>query len=130
MGQHFEQHHLRLLDDTEEVEIETARSDTQKLQRATIWVVVVGPDVYVRSVNGDQAHWYQQLIDESAATIYANDQPIPIHAVPVPDALIRTQVNEAYQRKYALYPQDVAWIVAPEVQRTTLRLEPKLDSHA
>ena len=130
MGQHFEQHELRLLDDIEEIEIEILRSDTQKLHRATLWVVVVASDVYVRSVNGAEAHWYQHLIGKSPGTIYANDKQLPIHAVPVADAEIRVEVSEAYQRKYALYPQDVAWIVGPEVQRTTLRLEPKLASGA
>ncbi|MGA2839781.1 MAG: DUF2255 family protein [Steroidobacteraceae bacterium] len=130
MGQHFEQHELRVLDDCEEIEIEILREDTQEPHRATLWVVVVGNDAYVRSVNGADAHWYQHLIGKLTGTIHANDKHIPIRAVPVDDAEMRVQVSEAYQRKYVLYPQDVAWIVGPEVQRTTLRLEPKLDSRA
>ncbi len=122
MGQNFEQHELRLLDEIEEVEIETMRSDTKQPHRTIIWVVVVGPDVYVRSVNGAQAHWYQQLSEQSAGTIHANERQIPVHAVPVFDEPTQNRVNDAYQRKYELYPQDVAWIVAPEVQRTTLKI--------
>ena len=125
MGQHFAPHELRLLDVTEEIEIETVRSDTQELQRATIWVVVVGPHAYVRSVNGEEGHWYRQLTANSAGAIYAEDQQIPIRAVPVSDSSIQLQVSEAYRRKYGLYPQDVAWIIEPTVESTTLRLEPK-----
>jgi hypothetical protein len=122
MDHQFEQHELRLLDEIEEVEIETVRSDTQKPHNVTIWVVVVGPNVYVRSINGAQAHWYRQLHEQSCGTIHANDRKIPIHAVPVLDEPTQSLVNDAYRRKYELYPQDVAWIVAPEVQRTTLRV--------
>ena len=121
MGQHLGQRELNLLDDTEEVEIETMRSDTQKPYRTTIWVVVVGSDAYVRSVNAEEGHWYQQLMAQAAGTIHADGKQISVHGVHVADALMCQVVSEAYQHKYLMYPQDVAWIVAPEARRTTLR---------
>ena len=124
MDKHFAPHELQLLDSTEEIEIETVHSDSQELHRAVIWVVVVGPHAYVRSVNGEQGHWYRHLIANSVGAIYAEDRHMPIRAVPITDVQIQLQVSEAYQRKYGLYPQDVAWIVGPTVQSTTLRLEP------
>jgi len=124
MAQHFEQHELALLDEIEEVEIETLRSDTQQPHRATIWCVVVGPHVYVRSVNGAQAHWYQELNSQSSAAIHVNGRKIMVQADRVSDEQTQDLVNAAYQRKYELYPQDVAWMMAPEIQGTTLRVRP------
>ena len=130
MDQHFERHELDLLDVIEEVEIETVRSDTHSPHRSIIWIVVVASDAYVRSVNGHEAHWYQQLVADAGGTLHADGHMLPIRAVPVPDALIRTQVSEAYQHKYGHYPQDVAWLIGPDVQATTLRLVPKRPSGA
>lgn len=125
MDKHFAAYELRLLDDTEEIEIETVRSDTKEAQRAVVWVVVVDCEAYVRSVNGAQGHWFQQLAANPRGAIYAEDQQMPIRAVPVSDSDIQLKVSEAYARKYAFYPQDVAWMVGPEVLSTTLRLEPR-----
>jgi hypothetical protein len=125
MGRKFSQTELRLLSDTEEVEIEPLISEPQDRHRRTIWVVVVGSEAYARSVNGDLGHWYQALTTNPVGAIYAKDQCIPIRCVPVADALLQQQVSEAYQHKYAPYPQDVAWITGPEALKTTLRLEPE-----
>lgn len=126
MTQHFDQRELRLLHETEEIEIETSApgSDPEGLQRAVLWVVVVGEDVYVRSVNGEQGHWYQHLTKDRAAVIYADERRMPVRAAAVSDTQLQLKVSEAYLRKYAQYPQDVAWIIGPGVLATTLRLEP------
>jgi hypothetical protein len=125
MNQHFEPENLQLFEEIEEVEIETRSSERGEPHRAIVWVVVVGADVYVRSVNGHEGHWYQHLIAKSPAAINAQDQRIAVSAVPVADASTQQQVSDAYRRKYALYPQDVAWIVGSDVAPTTMRLEPK-----
>ena len=126
MSEHFDQRALQLLDDAEEIEIETRIEPADKgvPQRTVLWVVVVGADVYVRSVNGEQGHWYQHLTANPAAAIYADDERMPVHAAPVSDTEVQLKVSAAYLRKYAQYPQDVAWIIGPSVLATTLRLEP------
>ncbi len=126
MSKHFDEHELRLLKDAEEIEIETGAEllETDKIQRTVLWVVVVGQEVYVRSVNGTQGHWYQHLTANPAGVIYADEIRMPVHAAPVFDTQLQRKVSEAYLRKYAQYPQDVAWIIGPEVLATTLRLEP------
>jgi hypothetical protein len=125
MGRKFGPGELRLLGDTEEVEIEPLMSGAQERRRRTIWVVVVGSEVYARSVNGTQGHWYQALTTSPLGAIYAKDQRMPVRCVPVSDAQVQEQVSEAYERKYAPYPQDVAWITGPQALQTTLRLEPE-----
>ena len=123
MSQHFDLDELRLLTDAEEVEIETEIVQEQQ-DRRVIWIVVVGSHPYVRSVNAKQGHWYQELIAKSAGAIHASGRRIPVRAVPVSDAETLMQVSEAYVRKYPHYPDDVAWLIGPEVLPTTLRLEP------
>ena len=61
MSQHFDLNELQLLNDAEEVEIETKIVQEQQ-DRRVIWIVVVGSHPYVRSVNAKQGHWYQELI--------------------------------------------------------------------
>ena len=131
MNKHFDQRELRLLQDAEEIEIETGteQSETGMPQRTVLWVVVVGEDVYVRSVNGEQGHWYQHLTANPAGVNYADDRRMPVHAAPVSDTQLQLKVSDAYLRKYWQYPQDVAWIVGPAVLATTLRLEPDSHSH-
>jgi hypothetical protein len=128
MSEHFGERELRLLTVAEEVEIETQTGgpEADKPQRAVVWVVVVGEDVYVRSVNGDQGHWYQHLAANPAGALYADDRRLPIQAVPVQDTKLQLKVSEAYLRKYWQYPQDAAWMIAPTVLATTLRLDPDL----
>ena len=125
MGRHFEHSELRLLNDTEEIEIEPWMSGTEEQHRRTIWVVVVGSEAYARSVKGTEGCWYQALTTHSVGAIYADEHRISIRCVPVSDVLIQSEVSEAYQRKYAQYPHDVAWIIGPEARQTTLRLEPE-----
>jgi hypothetical protein len=123
MSQHFDSDELRLLKDVEEVEIETAIVQEQQ-DRRVIWIVVVGLHPYVRSVNAKQGHWYQELIAKPAGAIYASGRRIPVRAVPVSDAETLMRVSEAYVSKYPHYPDDIAWLISPEVIQTTLRLEP------
>ena len=123
MSQHFDLVELQLLNDAEDVEIETEIVQEQQ-DRRVIWIVVVGLHPYVRSVNAKQGHWYQELIEKSAGAIHASGRRIPVRAVPVSEVETLMQVSEAYVRKYGHYPDDVAWLIGPEVLPTTLRLEP------
>jgi hypothetical protein len=124
MGEHFNPDELQLLKETEEIEIETVATDTQENHRATIWLVTVGPDVYVRSANGMEGLWYRQLTASGAGAIHAENKRIPVCATRVSDPELQCEVSEAYLRKYAPYLHDVAWLVLPEIAGTTLRLEP------
>lgn len=128
MGERFNPDELELLKESEEIEIETVAMDTQASHRATIWLVTVGSEVYVRSANGREGLWYQQLTANGAGAIHTENKRIPVCATPVSDPALQCEVSGAYLRKYAPYPQDVAWLVLPEIAGTTLRLEPSRGS--
>jgi len=131
MDHHFEAGELQILDDTEEIEIETVEPHTSALHRVPVWVVVVNGEAYVRSTNGEQGHWYFFFNDTATTEIYTDERRIPIRATPVVDPEVLGQVSDAYCRKYTQYPQDVAWIIGTVAQLTTLRLKPRdrSDSH-
>jgi len=124
----FDVTELRLLEETEEVEIETVVSASRERHRTPVWAVVVGPHVYVRSVNGLQGHWHQHLRNHPQGAIHAEDKRIPVRAESVSDQKLLHQVSEAYMSKYVQYPQDVAWIISPPIVATTVRLVRELES--
>jgi hypothetical protein len=61
MSSSFEPETLKLLDETDEVYIETSRDADSPQHRTIIWAVVVGEEVFVRSVRGRKGRWYQRI---------------------------------------------------------------------
>jgi hypothetical protein len=123
----FEPGELAWLDETEEVEIETARPDGPA-HRTIIWVVVDGDDAFVRSVNGATARWYREAVANPAVTIHSRRRARPERAVAArvevagdADSIERT--SEALRRKYRRDPA-LALMLKPEIFDTTLRLTP------
>jgi hypothetical protein len=118
----FEPGELALLDQTEEVEIETARPDGPP-HRTIIWVVVEGDDAYIRSVNGATARWYRETIANPVVTIYAAGRPVNARAVSATDPETVKLVSNSLQRKYAR-TDGLREMLEPEIFDTTLRLTP------
>jgi hypothetical protein len=103
-----------------EVDIQTPSSD----RRVTIWAVVDGDDVYVRSFKGPQGRWYQDAIAHPDVVLWTGDQPFDLHAVPVADDAVNDRVSTGYLTKYA----SSRWaetMTTPEIRATTLRLDPR-----
>ena len=121
---HFDVDVLARLAHTEEIEIDTPRPEAPAaIHPTTIWVVVVGDTVYVRSWKGQAGRWYQEARARSKAVVYLDGHPIPVRAVPVTDDAAIAQVSEAYREKY---PDDpfMPSMLRDDVLPTTLRLEP------
>ena len=66
----FDQHTLKLFDQTPEIDIETSRGDGAPVHRTTIWIVVVGDVVYVRSVRGPAGRWYRELVANPVGAVH------------------------------------------------------------
>jgi hypothetical protein len=118
----FEPGELVLLDETEEVEIETARPDGPA-HRTIIWVVVDGDDAFIRSVNGATARWYREAVANPAVTIHAGDREFSARAEAATDPDSVRRVSDALQRKYAGIV-GLREMLKPDIFDTTLRLEP------
>ncbi len=121
---HFDADMRNRLAQAEEIRIETRQPGPQSpVHRTTIWVTVVGDDVFVRSVRGNAGRWYQEIKANPNAAVHVNGQRVPVRAILVTDAAAIARVSDAYRRKY----RDSAYMppmVRDEVLPTTLRLEP------
>lgn len=116
---------LNRLAQTEEIEIDAPRPEAPAvIHPTTIWVVVVGGHVYVRSWKGNAGRWYQEARAHSKAVVYLDGHPIPVRAFPVTDDATIAQVSDAYRRKYPDDPYTPS-MVREEVLPTTLRVEPQ-----
>jgi hypothetical protein len=111
-----------LLDQVEEVEIET-QPPGGPAHRTTIWTVVDGDDVFVRSYRGDHARWYRDALANPAVAIHANGHRIQATAIAATDPQSIERASAGYRRKYVGDPAAGAMVRA-EVLSTTLRLEP------
>ena len=121
---HFDADTRNRLAKTQEIRIETRRSGADaSAHRTTIWVVVAGDDVYIRSVRGRAGRWYQEIKANPAAAVHIDGQRIPGRAVPVTDDATIARVSEAYRQKYR-NDASLPSMVHDEILPTTLRLEP------
>ena len=107
---------------TEEIEIETQAPDAP-VHRTTIWIVVDGEDVFIRSVRGREARWYREAAANPAVAIHVDGRRLAATAIPAtdPDSIERTSaaLRQKYDRVPGLRP-----MLKPEVFDATLRLEP------
>ena len=77
MSSSFDPETLSLLDETEEVYIETRRDADSPEHRTIIWVVVVGGEVFVRSVRGPKGRWYQRDLRQPRRRVARGRHPHP-----------------------------------------------------
>jgi hypothetical protein len=120
MAGKFDRATLDLLRKAAEVRIHAGK---QSARGVVIWAVVVGDDVFIRSVQGPKGKWYQSAVANGQATLEADHRTISARAVPVGDAATIAAVSDAYLAKYEPSPWAKA-MVQDEVLPTTLRLEP------
>jgi hypothetical protein len=121
----FDPETLNLLDETEELYIETSRDADAPKHRTIVWVVVVASEVFVRSVRGLKGHWYRRISAHPEGALLAGDSRIPVHAANATDAATVKAVSAAFRSKYEkAWPGPAAGIVRPATLPTTLRLSP------
>ena len=100
------------------------RTDKHPAAAVTIWVVVDGGTVFVRSVKGPQGRWYKDLAQGGPATLEFSGRHVPVQAVPATDADSVARASRQYLAKYRDSPYAEPMVRA-EVLPTTLRLDPR-----
>jgi hypothetical protein len=91
---------------------------------ATIWVVRVGNDLYIRSYRGPVARWYRRALRGRRGTIRISTLELRVRFDNA-EADVQPQINEAYRTKYAAHSSDyLRRMVGPAAVATTLRLQP------
>ena len=116
---------LDRIGNAEELEIATLRMDGTLRSYRTIWVVRVGDEIYVRSVNGRGSDWFRGVLTRHEGRIQAGGAEKDVTFVEESSPDINAQIDAAYLAKYRRYPQYVAPMVIPLSRAATIRLVPR-----
>ena len=115
---------LDAIDAAQELTLASARGDGTLRRPVTMWVVRVGEDVYVRSVNGRGSVWFRGAQTRHQARIRAGWIEKDVSLVETDEA--GEPIDVAYQTKYGpRYPTIAPSIVAPDARAATLKLTPR-----
>ena len=107
-----------------EVEVSSVRRDGTLSRARTVWIVRVGDQLYLRSVNGPDAAWYRLTKTFRQSRIEARDVTwVDIDAAGQPEA--GPAVDAEYARKYQGATSAIAHITSPLARATTMRAEPR-----
>ena len=116
---------LTKIGNAEELEIASLRQDGTLRKSTTIWVVRVGNDLYVRSVNGRGSDWYSGVQTRHQGHIQAGgiDKDVTFEEIDASD--IHKQIDSAYRTKYSRYAKSIVdSTLSPKAQSATIKLVP------
>src|SRR5438552_12630656 len=112
---------LAKVEAADELEIASLRGDGTLRNPVTIWVVRLGDDLYVRSVNGRTSSWFRGVQDRHEARIRCGGVEKDVVLVERDD--INDELDAAYRTKYHRYAANIVdSIVTPEARAATLQL--------
>jgi hypothetical protein len=117
---------LDRIEASEELEITSLGSDGAPRKPTTIWVVRLGDDLFVRSVNGRAAHWFRGTQLRHEGRISAGGVTKDVTFMDAEDDL-EEQIDDAYRNKYRRYPPGIVGsVLTPRARSATIRLMPRL----
>ena len=117
---------LNQIGNTDELEIAPRRSNGTLRSPVTIWVVRVGGDLYVRSVNGRSGAWFRTAEARHEGRIQAGGVEKDVTFVEENDPDRNEQIDAAYRSKYHRYGERIVGsIVNPKARAATIRLAPR-----
>ena len=110
----------------EELEIASVRRDGTLRHPVTIWVVRLGDDLYVRSVNGRTSAWFRGTQDRHAGHLHAGGVEKDVTFVEETDPGMNDQLDAAYRTKYRRYAASIVnSIISPAARAATIKLVPR-----
>jgi len=116
---------LTKIEAADELEIASFRRDGTLRSLVTIWVVRLGDDLYVRSVNGRTGAWFRGTQVRHEGRIGAGGVEKDVTFVDADDGII-DQIDDAYRSKYRRYaPGIVRSVLTPEARSATIKLVPR-----
>jgi hypothetical protein len=109
----------------EEVQIASVRPDGKLRKAVTVWAIRHGDDLYVRSVGGRSAHWFQGTQDKHEGRLQAGGVQQDITFADA-DHDIDDEVDAAYRTKYRRYAGNILnSVLTPQARSTTTKLVPR-----
>ena len=110
----------------EELEIASLRRDGTLRKPVTIWVVRLGDDLYVRSVNGRTSAWFRGTQERHEGHIQAGGVAKDVTFVEEAAPDINDQIDAVYRTKYRHYDaQYVEPMAGAEARAATIKLVPR-----
>ena len=120
---------LDRIEAAEELEIASLRRDGTLRKSRTIWVVRVGDELYVRSVNGRGSDWFRGVLTRHEGRIQAGGVEKDVSFVEINDLAVHDQIDVVYYQKYSHYPKTyIDACVTLQARAATIKLEPRLPS--
>jgi hypothetical protein len=117
---------LNKIGTAEELQIAALRQNGRLRNPVTIWVVRIGEDLYVRSVNGRTGAWFCGTQVRHEGHIQAGGVNKDVTFVEETDPEINAQIDTAYRTKYRRYGESiVGTIVSPVARLATIKLVPR-----
>jgi hypothetical protein len=109
----------------DELQLASEQPDGTLRKPVTIWVVRLGDDVYVRSVNGRTSHWFRGTEDRHQGHVRAGGVDKDVRFVePAED--VSDEIETAYRTKYQRYGAGlVDPLFTPDARAATLELVPR-----
>lgn len=117
---------LARIGSAEELQITALRNDGTLRNPVTIWVVRLGNDLYVRSVNGRTSAWFRGIQVRHDGHIQAGGVEKDVNFVEVDaDLPINEQIDAVYRTKYRHYAASIVnSIITPMARAATIKLVP------
>ena len=115
---------LKKIGTAEELQIASLRADGTLRKPVIIWVVRLGDDLYVRSVNGRTSAWFRGVQTRHEGHIRAGGVEKDVTFVEEPDTNINDQIDAAYATKYRRYASIIPSINSPTARTATIKLVP------
>jgi len=116
---------LNKIGTAEELQIASLRQDGTLRKQVIIWVVRLGDDLYVRSVNGRTGVWFRGVQTRHEGHIRAGGVEKDVTFVEEADPEINKQIDASCHTKYRRYPSSVDHINSSTARTATVKLVPR-----
>jgi hypothetical protein len=116
---------LSKIEAADELQIASVRGDGTLRDAVTIWVVRLGDDLYVRSVNGRASAWFRGTQDRHEGHVQAGGVEKDV-LLAQPDGDIEDELDAAYRAKYRRYAASIIdHITSADARAATIKLVPR-----
>ena len=116
---------LKKIGTAEELQIASLRQDGTLRKPVIIWVVRVGDELYVRSVNGRGSAWFRGIQTRYEGHIRAGGVGKDVTFVEETNSDVNDQIDAAYTTKYRRYASIAKSMVTPAVRAATIKIIPR-----
>jgi hypothetical protein len=117
---------LASIEQAEELELASQRTDGRLRSPVTMWVVREGDDLYVRSMHGRNGRWFRGTQARHQGHIRAGGVEKDVAFVVDTDPEVNKRIDAGYNSKYGRYgPKTVGGVVNDESRASTIKLQPR-----